>query len=209
MKKILFLLLSLFALTTAVAQKSFEGDVIYSINIKSNNPNVTTERLTNLVGTVQHYYMKGRNYKNTFNGKASEWQLYLNKKLYFKLSGKDTIYWQDVTTNSDSLYKTELKKNDTTILGYQCDKLTFTCSTGIQVYYFNAQFSVDPNLYHNANYGNWYTYLKNSRSIALKEVFYKKFYTVTLTATSIAPGKLDDALFQLPEGILIIENPAK
>jgi hypothetical protein len=211
MKRILTLLLFSCAFAPVIAQKSFEGEVVYSVSVKSNTPNTTTERLAGLVGTIQHYYMKGGNYKNTFNGTAGEWQICLskNKKLYFKVLGRDTIYWQDVRVNPDTLYKTELKKNDTTILGYKCDKLIFTCSTGIQVYYFNNQFSVDPNLYTSVKYSNWYAFLEKARSIALKEIFYEKFYTITLTATSIQRRMLDDTIFKLPEGIPIVENPAK
>ncbi|MFI5162705.1 MAG: hypothetical protein ACHQHN_15605 [Sphingobacteriales bacterium] len=153
--------------------------------------------------------MKGGNYKNTFNGTAREWQICLSKqkRLYFKILGKDTIYWQDVTSNPDTLYRTELKKNDTTILGYKCDKLIFICSTGTQVYYFTSQFSVDPNLYTNVKYSNWNEFLKKARAIALKEIFYKKFYSITLTATSIERKMLDDAIFKLPKGIPVIKNP--
>src|SRR5581483_2091579 len=114
--------------------------VIYSIDIKSNTPSATSEQFSRLIGNTQHYYMKGANYKSTYNGELNAWNIYVNKKYYDKTSRKDTFYWHDVSIDHDTIYKTELKKNDTIILGYRCHKLTFVCNSGIQIYYFNAQF---------------------------------------------------------------------
>jgi len=203
MKKTLTLLILLqFSLTIAFAQKSFEGEVVYSIVIKSNTPKFTDGQLSNMMGTTQHYYMKGANYKSVLNGKLSQWEIYIgkNKKVY------DSVLWNDVTINHDTIYKVSFKKNDTTILGYKCDKLTFICNRGIEIYYFSSQFAVDPRLYINHQEGNWYAFLEKSRSIALKEIMQRKYFTFTLTALSVTRKPLDDKLFELPPNIPITKS---
>ncbi|MBS1522047.1 MAG: hypothetical protein JST50_13680 [Bacteroidetes bacterium] len=209
MKKTLTLLIFFqFFAALVFAQKSFEGEVVYSISIKSNTPKFTDAQLSSIMGTTQHYYMKGANYKSVLNGKMSQWEIYVNKnkKVYNKIASNDSILWNDVTINHDTIYKVNLKKNDTTILGYKCDKLTFTCNRGIEIYYFNPQFVVDPRLYINHQEGNWYAFLEKSRSIALKEIMQKKYFTFTLTAVSVKRKPIDDKLFELPPNMPLTKS---
>ena len=197
--------------TLAFAQKSFEGEVIYSISLQSHMANVTDEQINSLIGDTQHYYMKGANYKSTFNGTYGLWALYIDKdkKYYEKSTLNDSVIWRDVNINHDSITNAELKKNDTTILGYRCDKLIFTCRQGLQIYYFNSQLAVDPNLYINHQEGSWYAFLEKSRSLALKEIIHKRLLTFTLTATSIKRVPIEDSLFELPPGVPLIKSRVK
>ena len=155
MKKILTLLVFHCIILSAFAQKSFEGAVIYSIDFISNNPKISSKQFRDLFGGTMHYYMKGSNYKSTFNGTFNQWEIYIDKarKIYRKTASKDTAFWHDVTLNHDTIYNISFKKNDTSILGYQCNKLTFICNGGIQIYYYSSRFFVDPKLYINHQEG--------------------------------------------------------
>jgi hypothetical protein len=156
-----------------------------------------------------HHFIKGANYKSTFNGLVSQWQLYRDsdKRLYNKYLTADSIFSRDVHVNHDTIYKSSLEKNDTTILGYTCDKLTFICNNGTQVYYFDSQFAIDPILYADCQEGNWYEFLKVSKSPAIKEIIRRGKIAYTLTATQIQRKQLDDDLFVLLPGIAIVEIP--
>jgi hypothetical protein len=211
MKKTLTFFLILCFITSSFAQKSFEGEVLYSVNAISNTPKLSSEQLNALLGNVMHYYMKGADYKSTFNGKMGQCQIYIDKdkKLYAKVLPKDSLFWADVTVNHDTIYKVELKKNDTTILGYNCDKLTFFCNDGVHIYYFNRKFRVDSKLYINHKEGNWYAYLEKSKAIALKEILQRRSMTFIITATSIEQKELDKKIFELPLDIPIAKNPTK
>jgi hypothetical protein len=211
MKKILTLLLFQCATTIAFAQLSFEGEVVYSISVKSNVPNVTSEQLSYMIGTIQHYYMKGSNYKSTYAGTLAQWSMYIDKdkKFYEKVSTHDSIFYRDVTIDHDVITKVELKKNDTTILGYKCNKLTFTCKSGLQIYYFNSKLTVDPDLYINHQEGNWHAFLEKSKSLALKEIINKRLFTLTIIATSVKSMPIADSFFELPPGVPTAKNPAK
>ncbi|MGZ3767097.1 MAG: hypothetical protein ACXVB0_20455 [Mucilaginibacter sp.] len=146
-----------------------------------------------------------------YTGKGMQWGLYIarDKKVYNKEAYTDTVLWNDARVNKDTIYKTELKPNDTTILGYPCDRVTFTCKFGTQVYYFNKGFWVDPALFVDYKFVNYYDYLKIAKSLALKEVFIYEGFTVEITATTIKQGPVDDALFVLPDGALLKENMVK
>lgn len=159
-----------------------------------------------MIGNEMHYYMKGSNYKSLVNGTVSQWEIYVNKKVYVKTLTKDSALWHDVTTNHDTIYKTELKKSDTTILGYNCDKLTFVCNSGIQIYYFNSKFYVDPLLYIDHKEGNWYAYLEQAKAIALKEVIQRKYYIFIITATSVEQKNLEDKIFLLPPNLPTVKS---
>lgn len=211
MKKTLTFFLFLCFVASAFAQKNFEGEVFYSVNIVSHTAQLSSEKMNGLIGNAMHYYIKGADYKSTFNGSMGQWVIYIDKdkKLYTKISPKDSVLWIDVTVNHDTIYKTELKKNDTTILGYNCDKLTFLCNGGVQIYYFNSKFSVDPKLYVNHQEGNWYAYLERSKAIALKEVLQRKSMTYVITAISIEQKNLDKKIFELPPDIPMAKNSTK
>lgn len=211
MKKILTLLLFHCIIPSAFAQKSFEGEVVYSIDFISRNPKISNKQFRNMFGDSMHYYMKGSNYKSTFNGTFSQWEIYINKdrKIYNKVAPKDTALWHDVTYNHDTIYKIELKKNDTSILGYKCNKLIFICKSGIQIYYYNSRFFVDPKLYINHQEGNWYAYLEKAKAIALKEVMQRKSYIFILTATSVSAKKLEDNIFTLPPHLPVRPSTSK
>jgi len=79
MKKTLTFFLILCFITSSFAQKSFEGEVLYSVNAISNTPKLSSEQLNALLGNVMHYYMKGADYKSTFNGKMGQCQIYIDK----------------------------------------------------------------------------------------------------------------------------------
>ncbi|MBV8391099.1 MAG: hypothetical protein JO080_14940 [Mucilaginibacter sp.] len=207
-KTFILLILLQFLTTVTFAQKSFEGEVVYSVSVRSNTPKITSEKLSSMIGTKQVYYMKGANYKSVLNGNVSQWEIYIdkNKKIYNKIASNDSALWHDVTINHDTIYKVNLKKNDTTIMGYRCDKLTFNCNSGVQIYYFNSQFSVNPRLYLNHQEGNWYAFLEMSRSIALKEIMQRKYFTFTITAISVVRKPINDKLFELPPNMPLAKS---
>ena len=208
MKTILTLTICLFAAWCARAQKSFEGKVTYSLQFISNTPGVSGDVIGQRVGTTQLYYTKGANYKYEVNGTIDQWSVYVakEKRVYGKSTLTDTLKWYSVTTNHDTIYHTELKENDTTILGYPCARLTFTCKSGIQVYYFNRKFFVNADLYRDYREVDYFDYLAISGAVALKEVFISPGFTEVVTATKIEQIPIDDKIFELPPNAPVAEE---
>ena len=189
--------------------QTFEGKVTYQNSYKSKIPNVTDDLLKGMMGTSQEFNFKGGNYRSVSNGTFLQWQLYLQKdnKLYTKFSNSSSILWNDAAVNPDSVLKTELNKEVVDILGYKCDELIFTCKSGVQKYYFNSKLQIDPKLFENHKFGNWYHYLLQSKAVPLKMIIDNAQFSVVSMATSIQPGKIDDQIFGLPADAKLEKSP--
>jgi len=192
----------------AGSAQSFEGKVIYHTTYESNMAGVSTEQLTKMAGDTCKYYMKGGNYRSDLNGTYYIWQIYINRdnKLYNKFSNSGTIRWDDGAINKDTIYKVQLNKGVTEILGYKCDELIFTCKSDTEKYYFTSKFHINSDLYTKQVYQNWYDYLKIAKAMPLKMVMTSKDINVSMVAVDITPMKIDESMFTLPEGAEIEKN---
>ena len=123
------------------------------------------------------------------------------------MGNSPTIYWNDATANTDTILKTEVKKASAVVLGYTCDELILTCKSGVQRYYFNSKFGVDPKLYAAHTYGNFAFLLTKTKSWPLKSIIETDQFTLTSTATEIKPMVVDVTIFQLPAGVKIEKSP--
>jgi hypothetical protein len=208
MKRIAYLLVSFILTTTSYAQ-NFEGEILYQNIFKSKIPSVTDEKFTSLMGATQDYFIKGDKYKSVSNGELLQWQIYIptDNKMYTKMTNNDAAIWTDAGTNPDSVLSMVLNKGVIDILGYKCDELILNCKSGTQKFYFNSKLSIDPKLYVNHKYGNWYYIISKSNALPLKMEIDNAQFTWTSTAVEVKPGKLEAGIFQLPDGIKIEKSP--
>ncbi len=197
---IIFLLISV-----SVYAQTFEGKISYQNKYTSRMKDPNSEQLAALMGTTQEYYIKDGNYKTVTNGTLAQWQLYNNKenKLFYKMSNSADIIWSDGSVNEDTVIKIEKNKNAEIILGYSCDELILYTKGGAQKYYYNAKLSINPALFANHKYGNWYAYVKSAKAIPLKIVITNSQFTLENVATEIKKMKLEDNLFRLPENVTL------
>lgn len=196
-------------ISVTVFGQTFEGKITYQNSYTSKLPNVQDQQFNAMMGTTQEYIIKGGDYKSSSNGTLVQWQLYINKdnKLYNKMSNSETIFWNDGNTNPDSIISVEINKGVTEILGYKCDEVILTCKSGVQKYYFNQKISVDISLFKNHLYGNWYDFLKVSKSLPLKSIIETQQFTLVSEAKEVKEMKLDNKEFQLPENAKTAKSP--
>ncbi len=208
MKSISFLVL-LFIALTSFGQTSFEGKITYKNSYKSKMPNVTDEQFTSMMGATQEYFIKGGDYKSVSNGSYFQWQLYVNKdnKLYSKMANSETLLWNDGAVNVDSVLKVELNKGVAEVLGYKCDELVLTCKSGVQKYYFNSSISLDPSVFTNHKFGNWYNVVSRSKSLPLKSIIDNAQFTLETIATEVKPMKLESSSLALPANTKTMKSP--
>jgi hypothetical protein len=197
--KAIFRILVLFLSITSFSQ-NFKGEIVYANTYKSKNPQVTNEQWNLMIGTTQRYLTQDGNYKSITNGKLLQWQLYINKdnKLYNKMSNSETIYWNDGSIQGDEIINIEINKNVEKILNLLCDEVILVCKSGVQKYYFNSSLSVEPNIFINHKFGNWYDFLLKSKSFPLKMIIENDQFIITSTATEIIPKDIENAVFNLP-----------
>ncbi|HKG07037.1 MAG TPA: hypothetical protein VKB19_11290 [Pedobacter sp.] len=199
MKRILITLL--FSLCCSIAfSQSLEATIVYKNTYKSKYPNLTDAQLTELLGTVQNYYIKGENYKSVSDGKMMQWQLYRGpeNKIYNKMSNSDKAMVLDASINEDQVISVKVEKNAATILGYKCDKLILQCKSGVQNYFFAPNLFIDKKLYSKHAYGNYYAFLSASNSAPLKMTIDAPTFYMEGIATSVSLGKVSDDIFKLP-----------
>lgn len=206
MKTVSFLVATL--LTIASFGQSFEGKIIYKNSYKSKLANVTDEQFTSMLGTTQTYFIRNGEYKSETNGTFVQWQLYVNKdnKLYNKMANSENLLWYDGATNSDTVLKTELNRGVTEILGYKCDELILICKSGVQKYYFNSKFSIDPSVYVNHKFGNWYDFVSRTKSLPLKSIVDNAQFTLESVATEVKPLKIEKTFFDLPTDAITMKS---
>jgi hypothetical protein len=202
------LLLTFFISITVTAQ-SFEGEVIYQNTYQSKLPNLTEQQLGSMIGKQFDYYIKRGKYKTISNGSFLQWQIYTpgDNKMYNKLANSDSAMWIDAGVNADSVIRSELNKNAADILGMKCDELIFICKSGTQKYYFNSKLAIDPKMYINHKYANWYEYVSKTNAVPLKMEIENGQFVIISTATEIKPMKLNDSVFLLPAGIKTAKSP--
>lgn len=184
---------------------TFEGEIIYTNTYKSKNPKLREKQVATMMGTVHNYFIKGGDYKTVTNGLFAQWQLYVNKenRIYNKMASSDTVFWNDAAVHDDQLLMSTLNKNAVTILGYVCDELVMTFTSGVHKYYYNAKLRVDSKLYENHKYGNYYNYISKANAVPLKMIVEDSDIIMESTATKVVPKKLPADFFSLPAGTKI------
>jgi hypothetical protein len=189
--------------------QSFEGEIIYHNTYKTKLNNVTDREWNDNMGTMEEYIINDSNYRATTNGLLFEWQLYNNKdnKIYTKMSNSEYIYWNDGSVDEDSVLKVEVNKSDTEILGYKCDELILTCSTGTQKFYFNSKLYINARCFAKHKFGNWFEYLDIANAVPLETIIDTEQFTMVSTAIEIKSIRINNKEFKLPEGAKTVKSP--
>jgi hypothetical protein len=198
MKYILIAILSLFSLTNFKAQ-NFEGKIMYNISYQSKTSGLKSEQLKAMMGTKQAYVIKGNNYKSAFNGTFMKLQMYRGdeNRSYALTAKSDTLYWEDYATNKDKALSYEIKQSYDTVLGIPCDVIIIQAENSLTHYYFNTSYKVNPKMFSNHNYGNWYYIISKTKSLPLKAIYETDLYIMESEAIEITPMELKDNVFEI------------
>ncbi|MCF6168794.1 hypothetical protein [Lutibacter sp.] len=198
MNKIKYLIVFLIC-NTMYSQEYFEGLVTYSVNYESKLTNVSSNQFNKLMGTKQYYAIKEGNYKSVFNGSFIKLQIYRNdeNRNYSLTAKSDTLYYEDYSNNKDKALIYEIKKNQDTIMGIPCDLIIVKAENSKTLFYFNSTYRVNPELFREHNYGNWYYTISKTRALPLKIVAETDQYIMTSIATEITFMKLNDNVFEI------------
>ncbi|MFC6095109.1 hypothetical protein ACFPVY_00490 [Flavobacterium qiangtangense] len=206
MKKIVFFFL---LLSFSAFAQNFEGEISYDVTYKSENPQLKPEQLASMMGNKQTYTIKDGNYKSAINGQMLQWQLYVKSanKLYTKMSNSESVFWNDASVQGDEVISAKVNKGVIEILGYNCDELVLECKSGVQKYYFNSKLAVDPALFVNHKFGNWYDFVSRSKALPLKSIVNSGPLEIHSVATKVTPKKLEASFFSLPAGVKLEKSP--
>ena len=197
--KIVFLIL--FLIPVIGFSQSFEGQITYINSYKSKSPQLKDEQFNAIMGTNQEYYIKGGNYKSTFNGAYFKMQLYkaAENKSYTLTAKSDSLYWEDYSKNIDPATSFEVEKDKETVLGIMCDVFTVITAKSRTSYFYNKKYGLNTQLFAKHHYGNWYYMISKTKSLPLKTVYENDQFTLTSTAVKITAMPLSDSTFILAD----------
>jgi len=183
----------------------FEGTIHYKISYTGDSASIETYK--KIMGTQSEYIFKEGNYKESFISSAN-FTAYYNKeenKNCFKTGDNDTIKCYSGNGKVEkilNIYKKAGKEEN--ILGLNCKILTMTKDWGGMVtYYYNETIRVNPLWFSKNYFGSFNVLYRNTKSIPLKIVYNYLSCVVTLEATSIEPGKVNESAFKLPADFVI------
>lgn len=196
----IFILLILLSPFVCLAQ-SFEGKISYANSYKSKSPQMKDEQLTTMMGTIQDYFIKGGDYKSILNGSFVKEQRYNSSenKGYTLTANSDLNYWEDYSKNKDVVTSSEVEKGKETVMGVLCDVLIVYTPKSKTAYYYSSKYGVNPALFKQHVYGNWYYLMSKTNALPLKTVYQSEQFTLTSTAISITPMKLEAKVFEAPD----------
>ena len=182
--------------------QSFEGKITFKNNFTSKSKQVNGSQLNVLMGTEQDYFIKANNYASLFNGRFIKKQIYSSAESRgYTITGQtDTAYWEDYKLNKDSMLTHQIILNKDTVLGIPCNLLIVKSKSSTSMYYYNSDtLIIDPNIFKNHNYGNWYNVVLITRCIPLKTIFENEQFQMVSEAVKIEKGMVDDKIFDLPD----------
>ncbi|RAJ00503.1 uncharacterized protein DUF4412 [Chitinophaga skermanii] len=200
MQRILFLFVFVLVCATRSQAQYFEGKIAYVSKYTSKVDGVTDAQFGTLYGTLQQFYIKDGNYKYSYNGISRRMQLYRGQenRLYFLTSKPDTLFYVDASRMTDTIEQVTRIPGAATILGYNCDALTFRTRHGATTYYYSAQLKLDASKFAGHTSNNWAAYCEQSGAVPLKIVQEVNDYKVETTATQVMPLSLQETFFQIP-----------
>lgn len=207
-------LISIILLVWAAAQgavyaQSFEGKITYQVTYESKMPKVSDDQLTAFMGGSHEYYIKGGDYMMLSDGEYFQSLLYVSSenRLYIKTVESDTLYWMDGDFEESEVESFRFLDEEEKVMGMECDVLEVIKSKGKSVYYFNDEYKIDPDLFINHSFEGLNFVLQKTKSLLLKAISEGEEYTRISIATSVDSLKLDNALFQLPDGVPVRPMP--
>ncbi|MGK6353572.1 hypothetical protein [Parapedobacter sp. DT-150] len=197
--KLLFLVLSVASLTSSA--QTFEGKMVYHNSYNSKLATLKDDQLNSMMGTWQEYYIKGNSYKSLFDGKFVKMQIYKGdeNKSYTLTAKSDTLFWEDYARNKESAVSFEIKKNKDTVMNIPCDVMILNTSKSKTYYYYNSKYAVDPDLFSNHHYGNWYYIISKIKALPLKTVYETDQFILTSTVVEISAMALDKKFFDISD----------
>ncbi|MEI6853632.1 MAG: hypothetical protein WCL06_12345 [Bacteroidota bacterium] len=195
---LLFLLIPL----CAISQNGhFEGVIHYKFKWEATDPGIYLKSYKSFFGTASVVYIQPGRYKQVYlNTKGLEFVQYDYRInfYYFKLFGKDTIFYNDCIENKINyrLAKTGFEKK---VLGYQCKQLLVIGDNDVSEYYYTEALPVDPAYYTNHKMAAYDQITEQTRSVYLMNVSSFKGIKITTIARHISQKKLEDKIFELPD----------
>ncbi len=182
-------------------KQSFEGTIVYRIDVQSKMPNISTADLQKMYGRQMVLSIQRNNYCMAYSGLDLKKVTYLGvtNKQYTLRNGIDTLFVTSCAEEKRQLVSSVVTPETTIILGHKCRTLINNLGATQNHYYFDSSIYLAPNNFANHNFGYFNVYCKKAQSPYLKYVYNGTSFSFTYTAVSIQEQKLSSTIFQFPK----------
>lgn len=204
-----FLLSSIISCSNNKESDLFQGVITYENNFVPKTKNYSIEALQTIFGKKSTLFFKEGNYLQKYDQGVILEQIYNKEenKIYVKKNLADSLFWTDCAKNNDQIIDFKIEKKSEIILNTNCDKLIIHYKDKTITYFFNGEnLKIDPNWFSNYKYANRYKIAQLMKTLYYKCVIEYQDFIVTITATSIVEKELDDALFEISDNKILVED---
>ena len=179
----------------------FEGEIVYMSSYTSKLPGLSSDRVRDLLGDKQEYYIKGAHYRSVTNGGLVQVQVYepRTNRVYNQRPGNDTLYWVDAAANPDVVVSWSIRRNADSVLGIPCDVLELKTNNGSVAFYYSERYPLDSAGFKRHRFGNWDFLATKGGALPLKTIVENGQFRMESVATEIRPMVLGDAFFVIDE----------
>jgi hypothetical protein len=191
------------------SQNYFEGKIIYKLDFKSKNPDITADMLKSYLGNGLTLLFKQGNYYHRFDGGIYEFELYnkADNKSYLKKRDNDTIYWSDCSVPGDKIQEFKLTGKKETILGIVCNQILVRYKKKTEIHYYNSDsVAINPAWFKNFKQDDEYLVDQKEKSIYLKSENEFDEFTAIETAVKITREPVDEKIFKLPGNAILVKQ---
>ena len=184
----------------AQEKQSFEGIIVYRIDVQSKTPNISTENLQKLYGKQISISIQGNKYRMSYSGLDLKEVFYLGStnKQYAVRNDIDTLFTTNCTEEKRQLVSSVITAETAVVLGHKCRVLTNNLGATQNKYWFDSSIYIDPSNFKNHQFGYFNVYYEKAKSPYLKYIYNGTNFSLTYTAISIQEKKLSGSVFQLP-----------
>jgi len=213
MKKSIFIIIFLFLIfnSKVFGQEYFEGELKYKIEYEPLHPNISKNMLETEFGNSFSAYVKEDRYTMIYHATGQIGWMKIIVRLdegytYTEFEKNDTIIKSKFGKKKNKLLIFKKNKDDKKeVLGELCESITLDYElepdaffpTQKGKYYFNPKYKLNSSLYENYTDGFWNLYVKESKSISIRnEIEYPSIFKSVSEATSITPKKISFEMFE-------------
>ncbi|NOS92879.1 MAG: hypothetical protein HOP30_13225 [Cyclobacteriaceae bacterium] len=214
------LILFLVAISSAAFSQSFEGRLVFKMEVMNPNPKlipdsswqkITIKQFGERGYAIQKYFYKNDKYISeieTAKGKGFQAYNPKDKLLYSWQMNSDTAITIDSRKYMDELVEVIDGTDTETILGIPCKTITFKSKLGQTKVWYNSDYlRLDPKLFKEHKYGNWAQTLDKIKCLPLK-IEQKGFMThVIQTVIEFKAEPVNDSQFALPKFSFVMASP--
>jgi periplasmic protein TonB len=187
-------------LVTKAQNPYFEGNLYYSVTVKSKLPSRSDEEMASLLATSNHLtvLVKNGNYKQSF-GNADIYYILKDKRIYLKFRKLDTLYYRDYSDDNSVL--TSVVKSDSIfdVYRYRCKEITIITNLYTSRYYYSDSLRVNPDFDRDDAIGGYNRFSKETNgALYLWAKFEYPEAVITDSCSLVERKPISDQAFDLP-----------